>query len=119
MITATTAHCWIAVGADGRPVWRGEHETHTATRKEAVDDIARHYPDRPDAAPKQMDRPCWIAVCECGSVYDEDGEGIEHWPNAEELTHLLRSIDYTVDDAGRVRCPDFCDCSCQPSEVAP
>lgn len=113
MITATETRCWIAVDADGKPAWHGEHETHTATREQALEDITRNYGGRTDLAPAQLDRPCFVAVAACGSVYDEDGEGIEHWPSAEELADLLRSIDYTIGADGTVRCPDFCDCDCR------
>lgn len=109
-ITTYTEPCWTLVLPDGENV--SEFEPHFDTEAQAIG-AANRYTDagiRP--TPQRLDGLCSVATAACGYVYDEDGEGQEHWSSPEELHAHLLTVDWRDLPAGQMHCsadPGACD----------
>lgn len=88
-VITNTEPCWTLVRPDGTNV--SEFEPHFDTEAQAAEAALRYRTGIVlDEVPQRLNGPCSIATAACGYVYDQDGEGQEHWASAEELhAHLL------------------------------
>ena len=112
-ITTRTEHCWVVVKADGRPVGYEDSEPHFDSEADAIEALPG-FAVEGDPAPvvKRLDALCSSAVAACGYVYDEEGEGVEHWPSAEDLHAHLLTLDWRDLPDGQMHCsadPGVCD----------
>lgn len=110
-ITTYTEPCWTLVRPDGGNV--SEFEPHFDTEAQALEAAKRYVEDRqPVPTPRVLDGCCSVATAACGYVYDEDGEGQEHWSSAEELHAHLLTVDWRDLPGGDMHCsadPGACD----------
>ncbi len=118
MSVITNEHpCWVVTNADGSPVGFEDSEPHFDTEAEArkaLPDFARE--DEPAPVMKQLDHLCSSATTACGYRYDEDDEGVQHWPDGAEAFQawLIEHADYRLGANGELLCPaehgcDECD----------
>lgn len=122
-ITTYTEPCWTFVRPDDDNA--SEFEPHFATEVQALEAVKYYTVEgKPPWTPKRLSGRCSIATAACGYVYDEDGEGQEHWPSAEELHAHLLTADWRDLPGGEMHCsadPGECeDCDALlPSPAAP
>lgn len=115
-ITTYTEPCWTLVRPDGANV--SEFEPHFDTEEQARGAIGRYTDAGVAPSPQRLAGLCSVATAACGYVYDEDGEGQEHWPSAQELHDHLLTVDWRDLPNGQMRCsadPGACD---QCDEIA-
>ena len=94
--------CWIVHDDRGEFDGDGDRVTHFATEAKATEYLSEL--ERDGLRVVENAAPCFTAVAVCGYVYDEDGEGIEHYPDAESLADILRCVDWTTTADGRWLC---------------
>lgn len=103
--------CWTLVRPDGSNV--SDFEPHFDTEAQAAEAAKRYLTDgEPTPKPDRLAGPCSIATAACGYVYDEDGEGQEHWASAEELHAHLLTAEWRDLPGGEMHCsadPGECD----------
>jgi len=107
-ITVNAEPCWIVTHADGSPSGYEDEEPHYATEDEArkaAADIT--YADDPVPVVKRLDNLCPSATAACGYRYDEDGEGVQHWPDTAEAfrVYLTGTADWREGSGGSLLCP--------------
>lgn len=109
--------CWIVSNADGTPTGFEDSEPHYDGEDDARK-VAKDIHSLGDPAPvvKQLDHLCSEATTACGYRYDEDDEGVQHWPDgAQEFQDWLTThADYRLGADGDLLCPadrgcDECD----------
>lgn len=93
--------CWHLTWS-GEPAEIGERVPHYRTEAEAQTEIDR---DETDAVPQQADEPCVQAVARCGFVYDEDGDGIEHFTTPQDAHDAVTDAGWVVSADGVLHCP--------------
>lgn len=116
-IVTSTHPCWIVTNADGSPTGFEDSEEHYNSEDEARKAAANlAYANELPPVVKQLDHLCSEATTACGYRYDEDDEGVQHWPDgAQEFQGwLTRHADYRLDAEGDLLCPaergcDECD----------
>lgn len=109
-ITTYTEPCWTLVRPDGGDV--SEFEPHFDTETQATEAASRYTDAGVVPLPKRLDQLCSVATAVCGYVYDEEGEGQEHWASAEELHAHLLTVDWRDLPDGQMHCsadPGGCD----------
>lgn len=117
-ITANPAGCWILHDEDGKPVgstWPSQTDdpVHFDTEDAARADAEREEYDGRTLTPVQLTDVCYIATSVCGTVYDEDDEGIiVHFESAEKAVADMTESSYTILPDGQMACPDTWDCGC-------
>ena len=125
-ITVNAEPCWIVTNADGSPTGFEDSEPHYGTEEEARR-VAQDLTSVGDPAPivKRLDGVCASATMACGYRYDEDDEGIQHWPDtAEEFRRFLTvTMEYRTGARGALLCPadqgcEDCDGLATPLEAA-
>lgn len=107
-IKTYTVPCWTLVQPDGRNV--SEFEPHFDTEQQALDAAKTYTDDGITPTPKRLDQICSTATAACGYEYDEGGEGVEHWADADQLRDHLLVLDYRPGPDGSLRCPADMDC---------
>jgi hypothetical protein len=105
-ITVRATPCWTLVHADGRPAGFEDSKPHFDTEADALK-AAPGYGDVDIPAPtaKSLAGLCATATTVCGYTYDEDGEGVEHWPDAAALRRHLTAAGWRFAPGGEMRCP--------------
>jgi hypothetical protein len=121
-ITQYEGKCWRLEYADGKPV--NEFDPHFDSEEAALAAAPRYTDPDHKAVPVPVQEPdgCFVAESACGYVYDEQGEGIEHWDSAEDLLrHLVDKKGYRPGPPGQLRCPksycEVCDAMPEPPAV--
>jgi hypothetical protein len=102
-ITTYAEPCWTLVRPDSANV--SEFEPHFDTEEQALEAVQRYTDAGVAPTPRRLGGLCSIATAACGYVYDEDGEGQEHWTSAEELHAHLLTVDWRDLPDGSMRCP--------------
>ncbi|GAA0493724.1 hypothetical protein Ade02nite_21230 [Paractinoplanes deccanensis] len=113
-VTTNDHHCWIVTLADGSPTGFEDSEPHYASEDEArkfAKDIT--YPNDPPPIVKRLDHLCSSATTVCGYRYDEDDEGVQHWPDGAEAFQawLVENAEYRLGAEGELLCPAVHDCN--------
>ncbi|MEU4558571.1 hypothetical protein AB0F72_09275 [Actinoplanes sp. NPDC023936] len=125
-ITTRTEPCWIVTLADGSPSGFEDSEPHYDNQGEAekAATAITHADELPPIV-KRLDGLCSSATTACGYRYDEDDEGIQHWPDsAEEFRKfLVFTMEYRSGERGDLLCPadrgcDECDALAADLETA-
>lgn len=123
-ITVLDRPCWTLVQADGTEVDYDDTEPHFHSEAHARQSAEFYRRDsEPLPAPREVDGRCATATMECGYRYDEDGDGNQCWPSADNLREHLIGDGYRPLPDGGMRCParmgcDECDAIPDPP-VAP
>lgn len=116
-VTVNTEPCWIVTDADGSPTGFEDSEPHYATEDEA-NKVALDITSPGDPAPvvKVLDHLCASATAACGYTYDEDDEGVQHWPDSADAfrEYLTGTADWRTGTGETLLCPvahrcDECD----------